>query len=111
MNRPGSSSVSMVTVAFTPDMHSTTAADRPAGQSKERNPRPRTAPTSGSTAHGASIPGSAADEADPLRLGNGGQSANPGPARTREAGDPMRSASASLSTPPNPTTLISASQS
>src|SRR3984893_13628944 len=111
MNRPGSSSASMVTVAFTPDMHSTTAADRTAGQSKDQNPRPRTAHTSGSTAHGASIPGSAADEVDPITMVNVGHSANTSPARTREAGDPMPSAPASLTRPPNPTAMISESHS
>ena len=98
----------MVTVAFTPDMHSTTAPERKQDQTSKR---PRTAPTSGSTAHGASIPGSAADEVDPITMVNVGHSANTSPARTREADDPMPSASASLTRPPNPTAMISASQS
>src|SRR5579871_4447703 len=105
MNRPGSSSASMVTVALIPDMHSTTAPDRTAGQTTDR-PRTR-----GSTAHGASIPGSAADEVDPITIVNVGHSANTSPARNRDAGDPMPSASASLASPANPAVMISASQS
>ncbi len=99
----------MVTVAFTPDMHNTTAADRAAGQITQS--LLRTALVSGSTAHGASIPGSAAAEVDPITMVNVGHSANTSPARNREAGDPMPSASASLTSPPNPTAMISASQS
>ena len=109
MNSPGSSSASMVTVAFTPDMHSTTAPERAAGQTTP--PRPRTAVVSGSTAHGASIPGSAADEVDPITMVNVGHSANTSPARKREAGDPMPSASASLTSPPKPAAMISESHS
>src|ERR1700723_701671 len=109
MNKPGSSSASMVTVAFTPDMHSTTAAERKHDQTSK--PPRRTAATSGSTAHGASIPGSAADEVDPITMVNVGHSANTSPASRREAGDPMPSASASLTRPPNPAAVISASQS
>ena len=75
MNRPGSSSASMVTVAFTPDMHSTTAAG--AGRGPQHAAAyadgPGTALISGSTAHGASIPGSAADEVDPITIVNVGQ--------------------------------------
>src|SRR5215471_11416589 len=98
MNRPGSSSASMVTVAFTPDMHSTTAPERAAGPATPAHAREagRTALVSGSTAHGASIPGSAADEVDPITMVNVGHSANTSPARMREDGDPMPSASASL---------------
>src|SRR5579859_6998955 len=117
MNRPGSSSASMVTVALIPDMPSTTAPDRTAGQTTDRKEdrkedqmteRPR---TSGSTAHGASIPGSAAEEVDPITIVNVGHSANTSPARNRDAGDPMPSASASLASPANPAVMISASQS
>src|SRR5579863_10501691 len=98
MNSPGSSSASMVTVALIPDMHSTTVPDRTAGQATDRKEDPATdrAETSGSTAHGASMPGSAADEVDPITIVNVGHSANISPARKREAGDPMPSASASL---------------
>src|ERR1700722_8559359 len=98
MNRPGSSSAAMVTVALTPDMHNTKAPDRAAGQTTR--PGPRTAVTSGSTAHGASMPGSAADEVDPITMVNVGHSAKTSPARPREAGDPMPSAPASLTRPP-----------
>src|SRR5579863_10338980 len=105
MNSPGSSSASMVTVALIPDMHNTTAPDRTADQTTERPE------TSGSTAHGASMPGSTAEEVDPITMVNVGHSANTSPARKREAGDPMPSASASLTSPPNPTAMISASQS
>src|SRR5690348_1594660 len=110
MNRPGSSSASMVTVALIPDMPSTTAPDRTAGQTADRKEdqtadRPR---TSGSTAHGASIPGSAADEVDPITMVNVGHNANTSPARKRDAGDPMPSASASLASPANPAVMISA---
>ena len=99
----------MVTVAFTPDMHSTTAPERAAGPTTP--PLPRTAVVSGSTAHGASIPGSAADDVDPITMVNVGHSANTSPARKREAGDPMPSASASLTRPPKPTAMISESHS
>ena len=102
----------MVTVAFTPDMHSTTAPERAEDPSSRRGPTARPVGyTSGSTAHGASIPGSTADEVDPITMVNVGHSANTSPARKREAGDPMPSASASLTSPPNPTAMISASQS
>ena len=66
---------------------------------------------SGSTAHGASIPGSAADEVDPITMVNVGHSANTRPASKREAGDPMPSASASLTSPAKPTAMISESHS
>ena len=99
----------MVTVAFTPPMHSTTAPERAAGPSTP--PGPRTALISGSTAHGASIPGTTADEVDPITIVNVGHSANTSPARARVAGDPMPSASASLTSPPNPTAMISDSHS
>ena len=66
---------------------------------------------SGSTAHGASIPGSAADEVEPITMVNVGHSANTSPARQREAGDPMPSASASLTSPPKPAAMISESHS
>ena len=105
MNRPGSSSASMVTVALTPPMHSTTAPERAAGPTTP--PRPRTAAVSGSTAHGASIPGSTEAEVDPITIVNVGHSANTSPASNREAGEPMPSASASLTSPPNPTAMIS----
>src|ERR1700722_12576678 len=115
MNKPGSSSASIVTVAFTPDMNTTTAADRAAEKKAAEKNSPENPEdeqrTSGSTAHGASIPGSAADDVDPITMVNVGHSANTSPARRREAGDPMPSASASLTSPPNPTAMISASQS
>ena len=110
----------MVTVAFTPDMHSTTAPERAAGPSTPPRPRtaprtartaPRTAPISGSTAHGASRPGSTAAEVDPITIVNVGQPANTSPARKREAGEPMPSASASLTSPAKPTAMISDSHS
>ena len=102
----------MVTVAFTPDMHSTTAPERAAAQTTPPRTRgPRTAVVSGSTAHGASIPGSAADEVDPITMVNVGHSANTRPASKREAGDPMPSASASLTSPAKPTAMISESHS
>ena len=66
---------------------------------------------SGSTAHGASIPGSAADEVDPITMVNVGHSAKTRPASKREAGDPMPSASASLTSPAKPTAMISESHS
>ncbi len=109
MNRPGSSSASSVTVAFTPDMHSTTTPERAAALTTP--PGPRTAVVSGSTAHGASIPGSAADEVDPITMVNVGHRANTRPASKREAGDPMSSASASLTSPAKPTAMISESHS
>ncbi len=99
----------MVTVALTPDMHSTTAPERAAGQITL--PRPRTAVVSGSTAHGASIPGSTADEVDPITMVNVGHSAKTRPASKREAGDPISSASASLTSPAKPTAMISESHS
>src|ERR1700747_1911971 len=98
MNSPGSSSASMVTVAFTPDMNTATAPERAAEKTTDD---PRTAKTSGSTAHGASTPGSAADEVDPITMVNVGHSANTSPARKRETGDPTPSASASATRPPN----------
>ena len=99
----------MVTVALTPDMASTTAPDRAAGPTTP--PGPRTALTSGSTAHGASMPGSAADEVEPITMVNVGHRAKTSPARTREAGDPMPSASASVTRPPKPIAMISDSHS
>ena len=97
-------------MAFTPDMHSTTAPERAAAQTTP--PRgPRTAVVSGSTAHGASIPGSAADEVDPITIVNVGHRAKARPASRREAGDPMPSASASLTSPAKPTAMISESHS
>ena len=112
MNRPGSSSASRVTVAFTPDMHSTTTPERAAARTTPPGARgPRTAVVSGSTAHGASIPGSAADEVDPITMVNVGHRANTRPASRREAGDPMSSASASLTSPAKPTAMISESHS
>ena len=72
----------MVEVAFTPPMHSTTAPERAAAQIVQVTPpSPRTALTSGSTAHGASIPGSTAAEVDPITMVNVGHSANTSPAR------------------------------
>ena len=105
MNRPGSSSASRVEVAFTPPMHSTTTPERATAHSTGP---PRTAGTSGSTAHGASIPGSTAAEVDPITMVNVGHSTNASPARLREAGDPMPSAAASLTRPANPIAMISA---
>ena len=59
-------------------MHSITAPERAAGQTTDP---PRTAGTSGSTAHGASIPGSTAAEVDPITTVNVGHSTNASPAR------------------------------
>ena len=105
MNRPGSSSTSSVEVAFTPPMHSTTTPERAAARTAP-SPR-RTASASGSTAHGTSIPGSTAAEVDPITMMNVGHSANISPAITREAGDPMPTAPASLTSPANPTAMSS----
>ena len=101
-------------MAFTPDIHSTTTPERAAARialARIALAGPRTAVVSGSTAHGASIPGSAADEVDPITMVNVGHSANTRPASTRETGDPMSSASASLTSPAKPTAMISESQS
>ncbi len=110
----------MVTVALTPLMHSTTAPERAAARTAPPGwplrcwPLPgwsaagwRTAATSGSTAHGASIPGSTEADVDPITIVNVGHSANTSPASRREAGDPMPSAPASLTSPANPIAMIS----
>ncbi len=73
--------------------------------------RPRTADTSGSTAHGATRPGSAAAEVDPIRMVNVGHSAKTAPASSRELSLPISSARASLTRPANPTVTSRASQS
>ncbi len=105
----------MVTVAFTPPMSRTTAPERAAGPTTPpfpiTPPFPRTAATSGRTVHGASIPGSAEAEVDPITIVNVGHSANVSPARNREFGEPMPSASASLTSPAKPAAMISESHS
>ena len=79
----------MVEVAFTPPMHSTTAPERAAAQTPDPA-APRTAVTSGSTAHGASMPGSAAAEVDPITMVNVGHSANTSPASSGRPGTRCR---------------------
>ena len=73
-------------MAFTPPMHTTISAEPAAARRAER---PR---ISGSTAHGASTPGSTAADVEPTRMVKVGHSANAAPASSRVAArsDPER---------------------
>ena len=62
----------------------------------------------GSSTHGASIIGSVSDEIAPSVVRTRGDSANATAAMTREVGLPMPKASATRSTPQNPTVISSA---
>ena len=102
---PGSTSAARVDVAFTPPMHTTISAEPAAARRAER---PR---ISGSTAHGASTPGSTAADVEPTRMVKVGHSANAAPASSRVARDPIPSASASRTSPRNATVTSSDIQS
>ena len=73
-----------------------------------RAPVPRSATTTGSSTHGASIIGSVSEEIAPIVVSTRGESAKAAAAITREPGDPIPSASASRSSPQNPTVINSA---
>ena len=62
----------------------------------------------GSSTHGASIIGHVSDEIAPSVVNTRGDNANAMAPSTREVGVPMRSASATRSTPQNPTVSTSA---
>ena len=93
MYTPAGTMAARVETALTPPMHATTRPERAAAlqSGPER--------VSGSTAHGASTPGSTPAEVEPTRMVKVGHSANAAPARSRVARDPMPTASASLTVP------------
>ena len=101
MYRPAGTMAARVQTALTPPMHATTRPELAAALRAE----PERA--SGSTAHGASIPGSTPAELEPTRMVKVGHSANAAPARSRVGRDPMPRASASLTGPQNATTISS----
>ena len=90
-----------VETALTPPMHATTRPERAAAILAE----PERA--SGSTAHGASMPGSTPAELEPTRMVKVGHSANAAPASSRVGRDPMPRASASLTRPQNAAVISS----
>ena len=71
-------------------------------------PGPRSAWITGSSTHGASIIGSVSDEMAPTVVSTRGDNANATPAISRDVGLPMPSASATRTTPQNPTTSSNA---
>ena len=81
---------------------------RIAPRAPAREPEPRSATTTGSSTHGASIIGSVSEEIAPIVVSTRGDSAKAAAAMTREPGDPMPNASASRSSPQNPTVSSSA---
>ena len=92
--------------ALTAPIRASASADRAASTRTE--PEPRSATTTGSSTHGASIIGSVSEEIAPIVVNTRGDSANAAAAMTRDPGDPMPNASASRSSPQNPTVSSSA---
>ena len=92
--------------ALTAPISASASADRAA--STRTDPAPRSARMTGSSTHGASIIGSVSDEIAPIVVSTRGDSAKAAAAMTREPGEPMPSASASRSSPQNPTVSSSA---
>ena len=95
-----------VATALTAPINASASADLAA--SARTPPVPRSASTTGSSTHGASIIGSVSEEIAPIVVSTRGDSAKAAAAMTREPGDPMPSASASRSSPQNPTVINSA---
>jgi hypothetical protein len=95
-----------VATALTAPIKATASAERAASTRTE--PAPRKARMTGSNTHGASISGSVSDEIAPIVVSTRGDSANAIPAITRDEGLPIPSASATRSTPQNPTASSSA---
>jgi hypothetical protein len=90
-----------VATAFTAPIRAMASADRAA--SMRTDPDPRNARITGSSTHGASISGRVSDEMAPSVVSARGDSANATAAITRDEVVPMPSASATRSTPQNPT--------
>ena len=97
-----------VATALTAPIRATAIADRAASTRNDVVFVPRRARITGSSTHGASISGSVSDEIAPIVVSTRGDSANATPASTRDVGVPMPSASATRSSPQNPTTSSSA---
>ena len=101
MYTPAGTMAARVDTALTPPTYATTRPERAAA--RQSGPER----VSGSTAHGASTPGSTPAEVEPTRMVKVGHSANAAPARSRVARDPMPTASASLTGPQNATVTSS----
>ncbi len=101
-----------VATALTAPIRASASADRAASTRTVPWPAavgpPRSATITGSSTHGASIIGSVSDEMAPIVVSTRGDSANAAAAITREPGEPMPNASASRSSPQNPTVSSSA---
>ncbi len=102
MNSAGKIRASSVEVALTPPMHSTATPDR--ATAPATGP-PRAALTSGSTAHGASSPGSSPAEVDPITIVTVGHRVKASPATTVDRIVPIPSSRASLTRPVKPTAM------
>ena len=96
-----------VATALTAPISATASAER-AASTRSGARLPRSARITGSSTHGASIIGSVSDEMAPSVVSTRGDSANATAAMTREVGLPMPSASATRTTPQNPTASSSA---
>jgi hypothetical protein len=98
----------MMTMApLTPPMHSTASADSPAAR---RGEPIRFARTSGSSTHGRSAAGSISADSGPISVSMRGASAYPSAPANLAGSEPMRSARASSSIPPNARQSSSAAQ-
>jgi hypothetical protein len=95
-----------VATALTAPINAIATAERAAITRTE--PSARNARMTGSSTHGASIIGSVSEEIAPSVVSTRGDSANAAAAMTREVGLPMPRASATRSSPQNPTVSSSA---
>jgi hypothetical protein len=97
-HRPGSTSAISTIAPLTPPMPSTASADSPAAR---RGDPSRLALTSGNSTHGSSAAGSISAESGPISVSMRGASAYPMAPANLAGSEPMLSARASSSMPPN----------